>query len=73
MLIIDLALFGIAQDIVGFLNFLEAVFSSLVAWIQVRMVLAGQLPIGLADLVRLGIAGDTEELVIILFRSRRNI
>ena len=56
VLIVDLALLGIAQDIVGFLNLLEAILGRFVAGIQIRMILARQLAVGLADLVFLGSA-----------------
>ncbi len=49
VLVVDLALFRVAQNVVGFLNRLEAFFGGLVAWIQVGMVLARQTPVSLAD------------------------
>ena len=53
VLIVDLALIVVAQDVVGFLNFLESVFCSLVPGIQIRMIFARKLPVGFADLVRI--------------------
>ena len=51
MLVVDLALLGIAQNVVSFLDFLEAVLGGFVARIQVGMMFAGKLTIGLAYLV----------------------
>ncbi len=45
VLIVDLAFFGIAQDIVGLLNLLEAILGGLVTRIEVGMVFASQLAI----------------------------
>ena len=58
VLIVDLALLGIAQDVIGFLNLLEALLGGLVAGVQIRMILARQLAVRLADLVLFG-ARDT--------------
>ncbi len=67
VLIVNLALLGIAQDVVGFLDFLEALFSGFVAGVQIRMILARQLTVRLADLVFFGTARYTKRFVIILF------
>jgi hypothetical protein len=42
-LVVLLPLLGIAEHFVGFVDFLEARFRGLVAWIDVGMELAGQL------------------------------
>jgi hypothetical protein len=42
---------SVAQDVVGFLNVLEAVFGGFIARIEVRMIFAGELPVRLPDLV----------------------
>ena len=49
--VIDLTLFRIAQDIIGFGNLLEAFLGMFVARIDVRMKLASQLPISFLDLI----------------------
>ena len=67
VLIVNLALLGIAQDVVGFLDLLEALLGGFIAGIQIRMILARQLAVSLADLVFLGGARHTERFVIILF------
>ena len=61
VLIVDLALLGVAQDVVGFLNFLEALLGGFVAGIQIGMILARQLAIRLANLVFLGVARHAEQ------------
>jgi hypothetical protein len=55
VLIVHLALLGIAQDVVGFLNLLEALLGGFVAGIQIGMILARQLAVSLADLVFFGV------------------
>jgi hypothetical protein len=62
-----MALFRIAQDVVGFLHVLEAVFGGLIARIQIRMIFAREFPVGFADLVFRGAAGDAERLIVIVF------
>ena len=56
VLIVNLAFLGVAEDVVGFLNFFELLFGSFVAGIQIGMILTGQLAIGLANLVFLRVA-----------------
>src|SRR5262249_6068013 len=51
-LIVNLALLGIAQNVVSFRNGLELFFCGLVAGIYVRMVLAGKLTKRLANILR---------------------
>ena len=67
VLIVNLALLGIAQDVVSFLNFLEALLGGFVARVQIGMILARQLAVRLADLVFFGGARYTERFVIIVF------
>ena len=55
VLIVHLALLGIAQDVVGFLDVLESLLGGLIAGIQIRMIFARKLPVGLADVVRRGL------------------
>ena len=59
-LIVHLALLRVAQDVVGFLDLLEALLGGFVAGIQVGMILARQLAVRLADIVVLGIARDAQ-------------
>src|SRR5215204_5316781 len=65
-LVVLLPLFGIAQHFVSFVDFLEACFGGLVARIDVRMELAGQLAKGLLDLLLRGRLRDAERFVIVL-------
>jgi hypothetical protein len=66
--IVLLALLGIAQDLVGFVYFLEALGGLRVIRIGVGVVLLGKLSIGLFDLVRGGFLPDTEDLVVVFLR-----
>jgi hypothetical protein len=72
VLVVHLLLLRVAQDVVRFLKLLEAVFRRFVAGVQVGMVLAREPPVGLADVLRAGIAADPESLVIILLLSGRH-
>src|SRR5208337_580433 len=67
VLIVDLAFLRIAQDVVGFLDSLEALFRRLVAGIEVGMILASQLTVGFANLVFFGAARYAERFVVIVF------
>src|ERR1019366_7547651 len=66
-LIVHLAFFGLAQDVVGFLHILEAVFSGLVSRGEIGRILAGELPVGFADVLYRGTSRDAQRLVIIVF------
>src|SRR5262249_28458166 len=50
-LVVLLALLGIAEDLVGFVQLLEARLRRRVAWIDVGVVLARELPVRLFDLL----------------------
>ena len=65
-LIVNLALLGIAQDIVGFGQRLELLFRNLVAGIDVGMILARELAKGLANIVRRGRLLHAENFVVVL-------
>src|SRR5262249_47351747 len=65
-LVVLLAFVGVAQDFVSFLGLLELLFSLLVVRVEVRMVFAGQLAIGLLDFSIAGAARHAENLVIVL-------
>ena len=67
VLIVHLALFGVAQDIVGFLDLLKTLLSRFVARIQIGMILARQLAIRLANFVFFGVPRHAKNFVIILF------
>ena len=69
-LVVHLALLGVAQDVVGFLNVLEALLGGLVPGIQIGMILARELPVRLADLVRGGLARNAQRFVIVVLGSR---
>jgi hypothetical protein len=64
-MIVGGALVGVAQHFIGFLHLFELVLGILFL-AHVRMVFARQLSIGALDLIRVGAAGHTENLVIIL-------
>src|SRR6202043_3084384 len=66
-LIVHLPLLGVGENVVGFLNLLEFLFGGFIAGIQVRMIFAGKLSIGLANLFLSGLARPTQQFVIILF------
>ena len=72
-LVVHLPLLGVAEDVVGFLNVLEALLGGFVAGVEVGMVLARQLAVGLADIVRGGLARHPEGFVIIVLGSGRHI
>src|SRR5208282_1478356 len=66
VLIVDLALLFVPQDIVGFLDILELLFRRFVVGIEIRMILARQVPVRLADLLGLGLAIHPERFVVVL-------
>src|SRR5690606_25343854 len=60
------ALLLVLQDVVGLVDLLELLLGRRVTRIPVRVILHGQLSIGLLDFVGTGRAGDPELLVIVL-------
>ena len=66
-LIVHLPLLGVGEDVVRFLHLLEFFFRRFVARVQVRMIFSGKLPVGLPDLLLRRLAGDAEQLVVVLF------
>src|SRR5580704_1429072 len=68
-LIVNLALLGIAQDIIGFGDGLKLLLSSLVAWVDVRMILTRQLTKSFTDVVGGSRLLYAEDLVIVFFGS----
>ena len=65
VLIVHLLLLRIAQNIVGFLNLLEAILGRFIARIQIRMMFAREFAVGFADVVFAGAALDAEGLIVI--------
>src|SRR5581483_1748820 len=72
VLVIDLPLLGIAQNIIGFLHVFEALFSGLIARVQIRMILPCKFPIRFPDLVRGGPARHIKSFIIIVLRRHKN-
>src|SRR5207253_10855604 len=68
-LVVNLALLGIAKNIVGFGDFFEALLCLLVTGIYIRMMLARQLAEGFADFFTGSIFFDSQYPVIILGSS----
>src|SRR5262249_19143125 len=70
-LVVELALLGIRQRVVGEGDVLEALLRLLVPGVQVRMVLPGELAVRLLDLIGRGRLGHAEHGVqILLIRHR---
>ena len=68
--VVAFALFLIAQYFIGFIDFFEFFFGGLflmVAGVEIRMVLAGQFPVRLLQLVVGDVPIDTERFVVIAF------
>jgi len=72
VLIVHLALFGIAQDVVRFLHVLEAIFGGFIPGVEIGMVFAGEFPVRLAHFVFGRFARDPQGLVIFVFGSGRH-
>src|SRR5688500_11401723 len=70
-LIIAFALFRISKDLIGDGYFLESFFGRLVAWIDVRMILARELPVRFADFVGAGRRLNAQDPIIVLFLHPR--
>ncbi len=63
--------FLIAQRFIGFVDFLKLLFGGfllLIAGVEVRVVLAGQFPVGFFEIVVGHIPIDAENFVVIAFR-----
>src|SRR5207237_6349418 len=65
--IVDRSFFRIGEHVERFAHLLEAFFGCLVPRIYVRVIFARQPPISFFDLVRLGVALDAQDFVIVLF------
>jgi hypothetical protein len=66
-LIVQGTLLRFTQDIVGFLDFLEALLGLLIARITIGVIFHGQPAIGFFQLRLADIAGNFQDLVIITF------
>ena len=70
-LIVNLALLGIAEDVVGFGKRLELFLGRLIAGIHIGVILARQLAEGLADVVRRrGLLDPESRVVVLVFVGR---
>ena len=72
VLVVLRLLVGVAQDLIGLADLLEPLLAGLVAGVQVRMILLGQLAVGLADLVVRGALLQAQDLVVISFLCHRD-
>src|ERR1017187_2550089 len=70
VLVVHLALLGVAENVVSFLHLLETIFGGLVPRIQIRVVFARQFAIGLADVIRGGFARYAQRFVIVVLGRR---
>src|SRR5271165_5207561 len=70
--VVAAALVRIGQELVGGRNLLEPLLGVLVARVEVRMQLLGELTIGLADLLGGRRLGDAEDLVGVFHAGVRN-
>src|SRR5262249_13230222 len=69
-LIVHLALFGVAENVEGFLDVFEFFFGGFVAGVDVGVVFAGELLVGTADLVGRGLSRDGSGFVISVLGGR---
>jgi hypothetical protein len=70
VLVVDLALVGVREHLVGLGELLEALLGLRVVRVGVRVRLAGEAAEGLLDLGLVGLAADAEDLVVVaLHRS----
>ena len=70
VLVVHLPLLGIGQNVVGFLQLLELFFRGLIPRIQVRVIFARELAECRANLLRIGLSRNSQQLVIVLFGRR---
>src|ERR1039457_6374953 len=70
MLAVHLALLGVAENVVGFLHVLEAIFGGLVPRIQIRVVFTREFAISLADIIRVGFARYAQCFVVVVLGRR---
>jgi hypothetical protein len=67
-LVIFLALLRIGKDLIGSIHLLEPGLGRLITGVNIRVMLAGQLSIGLLYLLLSSLSADTEKLIVILSR-----
>ena len=67
VLIVGSPLLAVREDFVGFLGFLEVFFRLGIVRIAVRVMLHGQLAVGLLDFFFRGVAIDAENVVKVAF------
>src|SRR5262249_18199550 len=68
--VVPAALLGVAQDLVRLVDLLEPLGGGLVPRVHVRMVLAGQPPVGLLDGLGVRALPDAENFVVSLVGAR---
>src|SRR5258708_1396362 len=73
VLVVHLPLFGIGEDIVGFLQLLEFFFRGFVAWIQIRVILPRQLAKRRTDILGARLPRHSQQFVIVLFCCRWHV
>ena len=61
--VVAAALFRVRQEVVGDRNLFKPLLRMLVARVEIRVQLLGELPVGLADLLRAGGLGDAEDII----------
>jgi hypothetical protein len=71
-IVVLLPLLGVAQDLMGFIDFLESIGGLFVVGIRIGVILLGELTIGLLDLVGSGLFADSENLIVV-FLSHINL
>ena len=69
-LVVLLALLGVAKHLGGLVELLELLLALLVAGVQVGVVLLGELPVCLFDLVVRGALAHAQDLIVISFLFR---
>src|SRR5271157_20551 len=70
VLVVHLALLGVAENVVGFLHILETILGGFVPRIQIRVVFAREFAICLADLIRRGFARYAQRFVVVVLGRR---
>ena len=72
-LIVAGTLFGVGQDFVGLVQFLEAGLGVFVVGVQVGVTFLRQLPVSLFDVVLAGVLRNAQHLIIISFCCRSQL
>src|SRR5579859_4715870 len=70
--IVELAFLRIAQDVVGLGSLLELPFRFVIADVAIRVILHGQLAIGLLECFIVGLFGNSKDLVKISLTGHRH-